>query len=86
MLKASAAAIYKAMQHIKSQISIVPFRLLEHQATGHLLEQGFTKVDYVSIANAQNLKPANTYHAQEQLIVLVAAYIGEVRLIDNLLI
>ncbi|MGI8637771.1 MAG: pantoate--beta-alanine ligase [Segetibacter sp.] len=40
-------------------------------------------MDYVSIADAETLQPARNLHNGSKLVTLIAAYINDVRLIDN---
>ena len=49
------------------------------------LEAGL-RVDYVTIADAESLEPVNNWDGQQPVAVLIAAFLGEVRLIDNLLL
>jgi pantoate--beta-alanine ligase len=51
-----------------------------------LLENGFRKVDYVTIANADSLQPVTEETKNEKAVALIAAFIGDVRLIDNMLL
>ncbi|WP_105169230.1 pantoate--beta-alanine ligase [Pseudoalteromonas sp. T1lg23B] len=57
------------------------FAEIEQQAKTNLLENGLTP-DYFAIANAITLKPAKL--DDQQLVILAAAFLGKVRLIDNL--
>jgi pantoate--beta-alanine ligase len=81
--KQHAKAISKTLQQIKNRYRTTPFKELETEATEYLLKNGFTKIDYVSIANAENLQPADETLSKDSLVALVAATIGEIRLIDN---
>lgn len=56
---------------------------LKNQASKQLEAAGFL-VDYIEIVNAKTLESASDKN--EPLIAIVAAYINEVRLIDNLLL
>ena len=78
-----APAIYAELSNIKNLIQQHPIDTLEKNAKNSLEKKGF-KVDYVEIANAEDLSPA-TAHSNEK-VVLAAASLGPVRLIDNLLI
>lgn len=82
----TAVALSKVLRLIADQSKEHSFRKLEAQATENLLAAGFQKVDYVSIAEASTLEPANVWSANTPLVVLAAAYLGEIRLIDNLLL
>ncbi|MBL7721162.1 MAG: pantoate--beta-alanine ligase, partial [Chitinophagaceae bacterium] len=47
--------------------------------------EGF-RVDYIEIADAKTLKAVNNWDGKKKLVALVAAFLNEVRLIDNLLL
>jgi pantoate--beta-alanine ligase len=95
--RVNATAIFRALQSIKdgwapppdplrpsdpgvSPISVGPATA---KATA-LLESANFRVDYISIADATTLEPLSSW--QENAIALIAAFQGEVRLIDNMLI
>ncbi len=80
-----AVAIYEQLSDIIKQSGQSSFRQLETMATQNLLAAGFEQVDYVSIAVAATLEPATEINFDKQLVVLAAAHLGEVRLIDNML-
>ncbi len=84
--KKQATAIFKSMQYIKSNFHAGGFANLEANATQYLLQQGFTQVDYVTIADANTLQKAHRWNGLHHLVVLVAATIGNIRLIDNLVL
>jgi len=52
----------------------------------HILEAEGYKVDYVEIANADTLEIQENWDGKTKLVALVAAFLNEVRLIDNMLI
>jgi pantoate--beta-alanine ligase len=81
--KKDAAGISKMLQYIKQNIPTILFSELEKYARNYLLGSGFTKVDYVSIADAATLHPVRSIKEGRKLVVLIAAFIGEIRLIDN---
>ena len=51
-------------------------------ASSAVLEAGFVKVDYVAVRDAVSLEPAGKYDGSQR--ILAAAWLGDVRLIDNL--
>lgn len=81
-----AAAIYQQLIWIKVNLAAQSFEKLVQQATNALLKAGFSKVDYVAIANTKTLQSASAISGNQKLIGLIAAFMGEVRLIDNLLL
>jgi pantoate--beta-alanine ligase len=80
-----APLIYQVLSEIKSKL--VPGNLdhLKQEAANRLRNGGF-RVDYVEIADAGNLHPCNEWNGTTSLVALVAAFLGEVRLIDNMLL
>lgn len=81
-----AAAIYKCLQFIKQNIFEKDIDILKLEATHQLLQNDFNKVDYIEICNAATLLPVTHAPQQNNLIALAAAFIEEVRLIDNLML
>lgn len=84
--RTQAAAIYKALLFGKENIHHKPLRLVEQEMAGQLLAAGFKKVDYVAVCHPENLLPIDRYTAATEAVILVAAFLGEVRLIDNILV
>jgi pantoate--beta-alanine ligase len=81
--KELAVSIYKELKNIKVNLPQAPLETLKKNAKEHLTRQGFL-VDYVEIAKTGDLAPSE--NASEADVALVAATIGNVRLIDNLLL
>lgn len=84
--KKYAAGIFKMLTYIKNNYRKVPIAQLEKYATDYLLNNCFDKVDYVTIADANTLQPVSDFSEARRLVALVAAFIGEVRLIDNMVL
>jgi pantoate--beta-alanine ligase len=87
--KEQAAAIYSALMRIKAGIREQPIGMLQQEATAALIQNGFTRVDYVAIADANTLQLQDSnarYDGTTPLVALAAAFMGEVRLIDNMLL
>jgi pantoate--beta-alanine ligase len=80
-----APLIYKTLQTIKQEISPGDTTALKQQATGILAAENF-KVDYIEIANANTLDLVDNWDGTTPLVALAAAFIDDVRLIDNLLL
>lgn len=78
-----AGTIYKALQSIKEGLGKNNVNFLRSEAENMLSQNGF-KTDYIEIADASNLQPVNNWDGKQQLVALVAAFLNEVRLIDNL--
>lgn len=80
-----APEIYKALNFIRQHITAGDITAVKEAATRQLSTEGF-KVDYVEIANAATLELLQSWDGKKPLVVLAAALIDEVRLIDNLLL
>ena len=78
-----ANAIFQELNHIKQHLHAAPLQDLKNDGIEHLTKKGF-KVDYVEIANAQDLSPATS--TSGKLVALAAATTGNIRLIDNLIL
>ena len=81
-----ATAISKALAYGKQHIADTEPRKLEKQMAAQLSEAGFSPIDYVAICHPTNLSPIENYQSGMQAVILIAAFLGEVRLIDNMLV
>lgn len=81
--KNKAAFLFQLLTMLKQQILAgdTDFKKLQEQALNELEKKNF-KSDYIEIRNSTNLKPAQT--EDKSLVILLAAYLGKTRLIDNL--
>jgi pantoate--beta-alanine ligase len=59
------------------------YRSLNKDAMNMLEDAGF-RIDYFYIGDACNLSPVHTWDGKQKLVALVAVFLNEVRLIDNL--
>jgi pantoate--beta-alanine ligase len=80
-----AAEIYKTLIGLKQKLKPGNLSHLKKEAGEYLLNKNF-KPDYVEIAEAGNLKPVEDWNGSTELVAVVAAFIGDVRLIDNILL
>lgn len=80
-----ASEIFKTMQFVKTNFKAGECLNLKSQAKEQLTKKGFI-VDYVEIADASNLSIINNWDGKTQAVVLVAALLNNVRLIDNMVL
>jgi len=80
-----ALQIFETLTFIKKNIIAGDLTDLQNAAVNHLTTAGF-KVDYVAIANAETLELMNQWDGKTKPVALIAAFKGEVRLIDNMLL
>jgi len=83
--KQSAADLHQSLSDIKKHLNPANFPELKKKAVSYLEKNGF-KVEYLELAKTKNLELISDYIPRESLILLVAAFLNNVRLIDNLLI
>ena len=81
----TAAELNKSLEYIKSRISNTNWEIVKKEQIDKLENKGF-KVEYLELADRQNLKPASNYKREKKWVLLVAAWLGGVRLIDNVLL
>lgn len=80
-----APVIYDVLSSIKKNIKPGNINLLKEKAKQLLIADGF-KVDYVEIAIAGTLEIIQKWDGKTPLVTLAAAYLNEVRLIDNIIL
>ncbi|MFL9483327.1 pantoate--beta-alanine ligase [Chitinophagaceae bacterium LWZ2-11] len=81
-----ALAIYQTLTHIKNNLTKYSFDQLIAWGEGFLSREGFAKIDYISIADAKTLEPLENNNQNKELVCLIAAFMGDVRLIDNMIL
>lgn len=82
-----APGLYRSLRYIKKQIMDgvnEPHMLINHQKD-ELEAKGF-KIDYLNIFSAKTLKPVNVLQVDEEYVIAGAVFLGETRLIDNIII
>jgi pantoate--beta-alanine ligase len=80
-----AVIISQVLRQVCASAKPGDLKTLTAAAEQTLTEYGF-KVDYVAIAAAENLELVTAWDGVRPLVALAAAYLGEIRLIDNMLI
>lgn len=80
-----APGIYQALSYIRNKLVQGSLKQLKEEAVSQLTSTGF-RVDYVEIADADSLQVLDYWNGRQRLVLLAAAFLGEVRLIDNILV
>ncbi|WP_127125583.1 pantoate--beta-alanine ligase [Pseudoflavitalea rhizosphaerae] len=83
--RSEAVAISGTLKFIKDNLSGESLPALKAAGTEKLQQAGF-RVDYVEICDADTLEPVETWDGKTPLVALVAAFLGDIRLIDNMII
>lgn len=79
----AAPTIYNCLTYIKKKIKPGNIEHVIQDANGMLLDAGF-RPDYIEVADAITLESVHEWDGRQKLVGLVAAFSGEVRLIDNM--
>ena len=82
--KEQALKIFETLSYLKKNITPGDITELKQAAVNNLINAGF-KVDYVEIADADNLEIINTWDGHIKPVAVAAAFLEDVRLIDNML-
>ncbi len=83
--KKQATEIYKTLIFFRENIEAGKLDDIKKAAGDYLRSKGF-KTDYVEIADAKDLVVNDNWDGTTKLVALVAAFINDVRLIDNTLL
>ena len=80
-----ATIIFDSLKTIKENIKPGNTEGLRMKASEMLSKGGF-RTDYVEVADAVDLQPIHIWDGKQKAIILVAAFIDQIRLIDNMAI
>jgi len=83
--RANATSIHQALLQMKGQLQQGSVLKLKQKTTDFLKNKGF-RVDYAELAKADTLDLVDEWNGQDKLVALIAAYLNEVRLIDNMIL
>jgi pantoate--beta-alanine ligase len=80
-----AATIYQCLVSIQSKKELSSFAIVKKECEDLLRAKGF-EPDYIALADARDLTLLDDYKKDVPMVALIAAKIGEIRLIDNILL
>lgn len=83
--RALAALLYQCLVSIQAKQASTPFAVVQKECNDLMVAKGI-EPDYVELAVADTLDPLTEYDASVPMVALIAARVGAVRLIDNLLL
>ncbi|TAH09236.1 MAG: pantoate--beta-alanine ligase [Sphingobacteriia bacterium] len=81
-----AGELYQSLLYVTNTLKPGNEKACLQKATHNLLQNGFDSVDYIALANADSLILIEQWDGLEPLVVLGAAFLNGVRLIDNLIL
>jgi len=80
-----APLLFQTLQWAKEQIGQLSIAEIELQAVQQLETEGF-QVEYFTLADAQTLQAVKMLDEVEKVVACTAAWLGNVRLIDNMML
>jgi pantoate--beta-alanine ligase len=83
--RALAPEIFCTLLKARDLAKKIPVAEIKRMSAFQLESKGF-KVDYFEIADVESLQPVDSWEAAPQMIACVAAFLGNVRLIDNMIL
>lgn len=84
-MRAAAPIIYASLQALKTEFKKEPAAVVIQKATDRIAGAGL-RPEYVEVVNGITLQRVQNWHDAELIVVCVAAFAGEIRLIDNLVV
>lgn len=83
--KQQAAGIFKALTYINTHFHKRCLKEILPEAENILFRHGL-QVEYLAVATADDLRILENWEEGTRMVVLIAAYMGKVRLIDNIIL
>ncbi|MEO6949070.1 MAG: pantoate--beta-alanine ligase, partial [Ginsengibacter sp.] len=83
--KIKASKLFSSLEFIKNNRNLRSFSDLKDEAISTLQKEGFN-VEYLAMAKTKNLELTDTFQQNETYVLLIAAFLNKIRLIDNLVI
>jgi len=84
--RAEAPIIFKALSGVKENYSWFIPDGVKQLIRGEIQESPLFRVEYVDVVDTETLQPFEDWNDAEHAVVCVAAFIGSVRLIDNIVL
>ena len=83
--RAISNLIYQCLVSIQAKANSTNFAVVQKECK-ELLEHKGIVPEYIALADADTLELLDNYHPERKMIALIAGYIGQIRLIDNMLL
>ena len=84
--RVEAPAIYKALAETKENYSWFVPAGVKQLITGQIQENKYFRVEYVEVVDTATLQTIEDWNDAKHAVVCVAAFLGSVRLIDNIVL
>ncbi|WP_439880907.1 pantoate--beta-alanine ligase [Pontibacter sp. MBLB2868] len=81
-----AAGLYRALQLAKSHLTIKPVSTIKEEVSAYLNTLDQVELEYFEVADVNTLQPVDDLTGVQEVALCLAANVGPVRLIDNILV
>ncbi|MCP2042907.1 pantoate--beta-alanine ligase [Pontibacter sp. HSC-36F09] len=81
-----ATQLYKALQMAAADLKHKAIPDIKAEVAAYLGQVDELQLEYFEIVDAYTLQPVTDVQAQEEVAICIAAFVGEVRLIDNMIV
>ncbi|WP_242926331.1 pantoate--beta-alanine ligase [Pontibacter vulgaris] len=81
-----ATHLYKALQQAKAELKQKPVASIKQSIAEYLQSINQVALEYFEIADPDTLQPVEDVSKYKQVALCIAAFVGEVRLIDNIIV
>ncbi|WP_242921518.1 pantoate--beta-alanine ligase [Pontibacter liquoris] len=81
-----AVSLYKALQLAKGLLPLKPVTSIKEAVAAYLQGIDQVQLEYFEIAHPDTLQPLAQAQGEPEVALCIAAFVGEVRLIDNILV
>lgn len=81
-----ATCLYKALQQAADALTLTPIKDIKQNVADYLHTKAQVELEYFEIADAVTLQPLQNVEGLEEAALCIAAFVGPVRLIDNLVV
>jgi pantoate--beta-alanine ligase len=81
-----APVLYQALQFCRDSLRAGGAWTIIRSEAAEKIKNAGARLEYLELADAENLQPTDGVDTNNPTVLLVAAYVGAVRLIDNLLV
>ena len=81
-----APQLYRALQTAAANLRQKPIETIKSDVAQQLQQVQETRLEYFEVVDSLTLQPLQDISGQEEVALCIAAFIGEVRLIDNMLV
>lgn len=83
--RAVANLLYQCLVSVRTKAGMQRFSIVQKECMDILRDKGF-EPEYVALADAKDLALLDEYDTTRPMVALIAAKIGDIRLIDNMLL